>query len=85
MVMPAGLLSTLMSGGPLPIPKIPCGRCVGMGRAVDDAEQAVTLVAGTLVCAPHAEDVTVETVTAAAIGQWIGECADAASYAGNIR
>lgn len=51
---PAGLLGALMSGGPLPIPKIPCGVCIGMGRL--EPAHAVTLLSGSLVCADHAQD-----------------------------
>lgn len=59
------MLSMLTGGGPLPIPRIPCAPCVAElldapapteGGPVGDALQAATLVAGTLVCEPHAAE-----------------------------
>lgn len=70
MSLPAGLLGALMSGGPLPLPSIPCALCLAIDNnelANPNGDQgpsrqppafvssAKTLAAGWLVCEFHAE------------------------------
>lgn len=66
MTMPkssTGLIAALMSGGPLPLPSLPCAVCLAchgeainnQGSLVPAIRTAATLAAGWLVCDIHAQ------------------------------
>lgn len=59
MSLPAGLLASVMGGQPLTsMLSIPCGICTASGTEAPD--QAVTLVAGTLVCGAYHASVALQ-------------------------